>query len=262
MRADVEAEWHVLTTPAGRALLHEAGHVERPGPADLTRWRRGATAAVVAAAVRLAECRRRGRAKFARAERMWLEPTGLEQATAEAVARHKAARFDGAEVFDLCCGIGGDGLALAGVARRVVAVDRDEGMTRRASWNAEVYEVADRLETTVAAAESVALPPTALVHIDPDRRAGAGPRARKIAQYQPNLEYLNHLMKTAPGGAIKLGPASDFEAHFGREGVETELVSLGGECKEATAWFGSLATCRRRATTLPSGASWTDRDGP
>jgi hypothetical protein len=257
-----EAEWYVLTTAEGHALLEEVGRVERPGPADLDRWRRGATAEVVAAAVRLAECRRRGRAKFARADRMWLEPTGLEQATTELVARHKASRFAGAEVVDLCCGIGGDSLALASVARRVVAVDRDEGMTRRARWNAEVYDVANRLETIAASAESAALPPTALVHIDPDRRAGAGPRARGIAQYQPNLEFLNHLIKTTRGGAIKLGPASDFDEHFGREGVEVELISLGGECKEATAWFGSLATCRRRATALPSGASWTDRDGP
>ncbi len=38
------------------------------------------------------------------------------------------------------------------------------------------------------------------------------------------------------------------------------MISLRGECKEATVWFGELATCRRRATRLPEGATWTNRD--
>ena len=44
-------------------------------------------------------------------------------------------------------------------------------------------------------------------------------------------------------------------------GFEIELISLRGECKEATVWFGELASCRRRATRLPEGVTWTDRDG-
>ncbi len=68
-------------------------------------------------------------------------------------------------------------------------------------------------------------------------------------------------MKNAPGGAIKLSPASDFAEHFGGPGIEVELVSLNGECKEATVWFGAAATCRRRATKLPENVTWTDRDG-
>src|SRR5262245_44248813 len=59
----------------------------------------------------------------------------------------------------------------------------------------------------------------------------------------------------------QLGPASDFGRHFGGEGFEVEVVSLAGECKEATVWFGAAATCRRRASRLPGGATWTDRDG-
>jgi len=64
-----------------------------------------------------------------------------------------------------------------------------------------------------------------------------------------------------PGGAIKLSPASDFAAHFGGPQFEVELISLDGECKEATVWFGDAASGRRRATCLPDGATWTDRDG-
>jgi hypothetical protein len=73
---------------------------------------------------------------------------------------------------------------------------------------------------------------------------------------------LKGLIRSGASGAIKLGPASDFVRHFGADAVEIELVSLGGECKEATVWFGGAAGCRRRATCLPAGATWTDADGP
>ncbi len=41
---DWEAEWRVLTSEPGRALLEAVSAIEAPGPADLARWRRGATA--------------------------------------------------------------------------------------------------------------------------------------------------------------------------------------------------------------------------
>lgn len=260
---DADAEAWVLSTDPGRALLAEVAAVAAPGPGALTRWRKAVAPEFVAAAVRLAAGRRRGAAKFSRADRMWFEPTGLEQATAEPVARHKARRFAGrtATVVDLCCGIGGDTLALA-EGSNVLAVDLDAAMGRRALWNARVYGVGARVASVRARAESFGVPAGAWVHIDPDRRAGGAPRARDLAGYAPGLEFLRSIARDTPAGAIKLGPASDFAAHFGGERFEVEVVSLGGECKEATAWFGALVTCRRRATRLPEGATWTDRDGP
>lgn len=261
--SDPDAEEIVLTTEPGRALLAEVSAVAAPGPADLSRWRKSFSAEVVSAAVRLAACRRRAAAKFDRHDAMWLEATGLEQATSEPVARHKATRFAGGigPVIDLCCGIGGDALALAGVAD-VVAVDLDEGMIRRTRWNARVYGVGERVLAVRARAERFPIPAGARVHIDPDRRAGGARRAKALGGYAPGLEILKRLPTLAAGGAIKLGPASDFADHFGGPGFEVEIVSLAGECKEATVWFGDLASSRRRATSLPSGAIWTDRDGP
>jgi THUMP domain-like/RNA cap guanine-N2 methyltransferase len=254
----------ILTTDAGRALLAEVAAVARPGPSDLARWRKLAPAEWVAAALRLVEGRRKGAAKFARADRMWFDPVGVEQATAEAVARHKARRFpEGGVVVDLCSGIGGDSLALAG-SNRVIAVDLDAGMGRRTLWNAGVYEVADRVMAVQSRAESFPIPSGARVHVDPDRRAGGRKRAKTLSDYSPGLEDLLGLATSTRGGALKLGPSSDFEAHFGGPGFEVEVVSLGGECKEATVWFGDLAGIgvRRRATCLPGGATWTDLDGP
>src|SRR5690606_11277719 len=97
-----------------------------------------------------------------------------------------------------------------------------------------------------------------------DRRSGRprAERARRLDGYVPGLPTLMRLISDAPGGAIKLGPASDFDTAFPAGLLEAEAVSLAGECKEATLWFGAARTCRRRATCLPSGATWTDRDGP
>jgi THUMP domain-like/RNA cap guanine-N2 methyltransferase len=263
---DADAESWVLTTDEGRELLAEVCGITAPRPADLTRWRRTASPDHVAAALRLAEGRRRGAAKFTRADQMWFDPTGLEQATAEPVARHKARRFaTGSEVVvDLCCGVGGDALALAAEAgRRVVAVDRDAGMCRRTLWNARVYDVAERVLAVRGEAGCFPVPAGAWVHIDPDRRARRpeGARAKRLEGYEPGLDVLRSIVRRGPAGAIKLGPASDFAEHFGGAGFEVEVVSLGGECKEATVWFGEAAGCHRRATRLPQGATWTDRDG-
>ena len=262
--SEIDAEFFLLTTEAGRALLVEAEAVARPGPSELSRWRKRASPEAAAAAVRMAEARRRGRSKFERAGAMWLDPIGVEQATAEPVSRHKAGRFrDSALVVDLCSGVGGDAIALGGSADRVLAIDVDEGMTRRVAWNAGVYEVEGRVAAEVDDAERFEIPEGARVHIDPDRRVEGSRRpAQLLADYRPGVGYLRELAESSPGGAIKLGPASDFDAHFFGAGFEVELVSLQGECKEATAWFGDLVTCRRRATRLPEGFSWTDLDGP
>jgi SAM-dependent methyltransferase len=260
---DANQEAWVLTTDAGLALLSEVVAVPVPGPADLMRWRAREEARHVAAAIRIVDTRRRAARKFTRFDRMWFERTGLEQATAELVARHKARRFTdrALTVFDLCCGVGGDTLALA-VGADVVAVDSDQGMCRRTRWNAAVYGVAERVAVIRSRTETVALPSGAWVHIDPDRRVRSLARAKRLEAYTPGLDYLLPLARSASGGAIKVGPASDFDDHFSDERFEVELVSLGGECKEATVWFGEAAGCRRRATRLPEGATWTDRDGP
>ena len=260
-QADVDGEFWVLTTEQGHALLAMVNAVSTPRPVDLGRWRKLASFEHVSAAIRLAETRRRGAAKFDRADEMWFDSIRLEQSTSEAVARHKARRFSDQVVFDLCCGIGGDAIALAEHSE-VVAVDLDPGTCRRAAWNAEVYGVAGRLAVIRGDVEAIAIPSHAYVHVDPDRRALTEKRAKTLDAYQPGLEFLRTLAKTLPGGAFKLGPASDFDTHFRDKDFEVELISLGGECKEAAVWFGGPVSCHRRATSLPTGASWTDRDGP
>jgi hypothetical protein len=260
-RGVIENEAWVLETEPGQALLAEVVKVRSPGPADLSRWRKQATQEQVAAAIALAEARRRGALKFTRADQMWLERIGLEQATSEIVARHKARRFEAETVVDLCSGIGGDTIALA-ARSNVVAVDADPGMSRRLLWNAKVYGVGDRVTAVHSQAERFEIPAGAWVHVDPDRRTGTDRRAIWLDGYQPGVEFLFGLEASTAAGAIKVGPASDFAKYVPPSRFEVEVISLQGECKEATVWYGGLRTCERRATCLPDGATWTDRDGP
>ncbi len=204
---------------------------------------------LVRAALSLHELRRGAKGKFTRGDSMWLDRVGLEQSTSETVARHKALRFEG-PVWDLCCGIGGDALALAERCE-VTAVDLDPAACLRAGWNAEVYGVDSRVKTLCADVASLT-EIAGLVHVDPDRRPGSGGRVSRVEDYEPGLPFLKELMTRCRGGAIKVGPASNFGGKF--DGVEIELISLAGECKEATIWFGDLAgNVPFRATALPSG---------
>jgi hypothetical protein len=197
------------------------------------------------------ELRRRAAGKFTHADRLWCDRTGLEQATAEPVARHKARRFPpGESVQDWCCGIGSDAIALAGRGT-VIAVDARPAALLRTLWNAEIYGVADSLEFRLGDVTQMPIP-DGLIHVDPDRRQGNAGRAKRLEDYVPGLEFLQRLTAECPGGAVKLGPASNFGGKF--PNAEIELISLHGECKEAVVWFGRLAGgVPFRVTVLPSG---------
>src|SRR6202011_5423054 len=118
-------------------------------------------------------------AKFSRAAQMLFTRAGYEQSSSEAIAGYRAGRLSRASrVADLCCGIGGDLIALA-AAGDVLAVDRDETHARLALHNAAVYGRAERVTAVVADVRDVRLTGVDAVFIDPARRAGPGAPARR-----------------------------------------------------------------------------------
>jgi hypothetical protein len=252
IEARFREEWDLLhELRDAPQLLDLVAHSGGDELALQTQLRRDYPDRLVRGAFALCELRRKAAAKFSRAAEMWFDRQGLEQATSETIARHKARRFDGV-IFDLCCGIGGDSLALS-ERGHVTAVDSNPVACLRTEWNAEVYGVLSRITISCSAAADVD-PGQALVHIDPDRRAQAAGRAARVEDYLPGLAYLQKLTRTFRGGAIKVSPAANFGGKF--PGAAVELVSLHGECKEATIWFGELrGTESWRATVLPSGES-------
>src|ERR1017187_4254933 len=115
--ADAMARFALLRSPPGGELLSLLAEQSVTPDTALrlgTELRRRYPADLVAAAIAQHELRLQARAKFSRAMQMFFPRPGLEQSSSEVVARHRAARYASFErVADLCCGIGGDLLALA-----------------------------------------------------------------------------------------------------------------------------------------------------
>ncbi len=167
----------VLLGPQGQELLARlAAEPDGAGTplALAVRLRREYPADLVAAATAQHELRLAARAKFSRAMQMLFTRAGYEQSSSEPIARYRAARFGGARrVADLCCGIGGDLLALAD-GRDALAVDRDDVHARLALHNAAVYGQAENARAVVADVRDIRLDDLDAVFIDPARRSGPG----------------------------------------------------------------------------------------
>lgn len=249
---DATARLEELLSPRGRELLDRLKREDLTPDTALpvsVRLRAEYPAELVRDALAQHELRMRAEPKFSRAGDMFFTRVGLEQASAELVARHRARRFPDAEqVADLCCGIGGDLIALA-ASHSVLAVDHDRLHLRMAWANAEAYGVANRVSTVLADVRDADLTGVRAVFIDPARRTG---RVRlRAGDSQPPLDWCVRLADRVGRVAIKAAPGLPHEAV--PPGWELEFVAVGRELKEAVAWSPAQATAARRATILPAG---------
>jgi hypothetical protein len=265
-------------------LVAASGLPAASGPARVEQLRRNWPADLVAAALTQADLRARAGAKFGDAARwMFFTPDGLEQSSRAPVAAHRAARFAAAlpsegpgPILDLCCGIGGDLLALARAAsgsapgsatgsalgsgsggRAIVGVDRDPATARIAELN--LAAAGATAQVLCADVTDLDLGGAAAAFIDPARRS-SGRRTFDPSAYSPSLSFVSAVAAAVPLCAAKVAPGIPHDAL--PDGVEAEWVSWRGELKEAALWFGPFAGTARRATLLPSGATLTDEDLP
>ncbi|WP_406332337.1 THUMP-like domain-containing protein [Streptomyces sp. NBC_00203] len=242
-----------LLTPEGRALLDEVRGTEPAQElAVATRLRREHPAELVSAALGQARLRQRAVAKFGAedAERMYFTPNGVEQSTRTTVATHRARRFEELgvrSVADLCCGIGGDAIALARAGIRVLAVDRDPLTAVVARANADALGLADLIEVREADVTEVDTAPYDAVFVDPARRGGRG-RIFDPEAYSPPLSWAIGTALAAPLAALKIAPGIPHEAIPAE--AEAEWISDSGDVKEAVLWFGTEPGLVR-ATLLP-----------
>jgi hypothetical protein len=190
---------------------------------------------------------------------------GYEQSSSEAIAGYRAGRLSRASrVADLCCGIGGDLIALA-AASDVLAVDRDETHARLALHNAAVYGRAERVTAVVADVRDVRLTGVGAVFIDPARRAGpgaaTGARRFRAGTSEPPLDWC--LALTAQVGAVCIKAAPGIPVELIPPAWEAEFIAEARDLKEAVLWSPSLASApdaahgRRRATVLTPSAPRT-----
>jgi hypothetical protein len=275
------AEPDILISPLGRQILVRVAAAARAAAAGGDGPRRGrprsefALAAalrreypadLVAAAMAQHELRAAAEVKFSRAAEMLFTRGGYEQSSSEMIARHRAARFAGARrIADLCCGIGGDLIALASVvaagevptagevlaggeatAGEVLAVDRDETHARLALHNAGVYGVGDRVRACVADVRDVPLTGFDAVFIDPARRAdarggtGGGSGRFRAGVSEPPLEWCFALARRVPAVCVKAAPG--LPADLIPPGWEAEFIADGRDLKEAVLWSPAMAT--------------------
>lgn len=250
------ASFRALRSDEGERILAELSTLD---PADLlptlTALRARFPADLVSAAVTQARLRERAAAKFgADAAAMFFTPDGLEQATRSSVARHRAERFGTYErVLDLCCGIGGDLIALARAGLYVHGVDSDPLTVEVARANASVLGLST-VDVSGADATAVPLSGWPAAFCDPARRGG-GRRIFDPRAYSPPFDFLSELAAAVPATGAKVAPGIPHS--LVPAGVEAEWISDSGEVKEAALWFGPLSTVERRATLLPSAATLT-----
>lgn len=242
-----------LLTAEGRALLDL---VRGTAPADelavATRLRREHPAGLVSAALGQARLRQRAAAKFGAedAERMFFTPNGVEQSTRASVAGYRAERMKAqgvTSVADLCCGIGGDAIALARAGIRVLAVDRDPVTAEVARANADALGLSALIEVREADVTEVDTGGYDAVFVDPARRGGRG-RIFDPEAYSPPLSWAVGAALAAPRAALKIAPGVPHEAIPAE--AEAEWISDGGDVKEAVLWFGTEPGAVR-ATLLP-----------
>jgi SAM-dependent methyltransferase len=246
-----------LLTPDGQALLAEAVAGDLGDAArlrELERLRRLAGPARAAGAYEIAWARMRAAAKFSRAGAMYFTREALEQASGEAIASYRAARYGRSiersygALADLCCGAGGDTLALAEVAP-VAAVDRDPLRLAMAAANARALGLDGRVTPVEADLERDPPPTAEAIFFDPARRS-AGRRVFALAAYHPPVALVRGWQARTPAIGVKVAPGVADEELADLAVPEVEFISVDGELKEAVLWFGPLAAEGRRATVL------------
>jgi hypothetical protein len=258
---DSVVRFETLLGPQGGKLLRRLDQelvTPQTAPQVSTSLRADFPADLVMDALTQHALRQQAQAKFTRAGRMFFTRSGLEQASSELVARHRAGRYSGARlVADLCCGIGGDLIALA-AGRPVRAVDLDPLHVRMAVVNAGVYDVAEQVDALQADVRSADVSGVDAVFIDPARRRGG--RRFRTGDSEPPLEWCWELATRIDAVGVKAAPGLDHDEV--PAGWEAEFIAVGKDLKEAMLWSPVLATATRRATILPGGHTLTPAPAP
>jgi hypothetical protein len=258
-------DYRWLVGAEGRRWLAEAAESLDSLARQADRLRKHLSAARCRLVLEQIALQRRARQKFSAPERMFFTPTGLEQATDEWVAAYKASRFPpDVELADLCCGVGGDLLALA-ARGPTLGVDRDPivallAEANRAAWHDRGGQAGESprsaSEVLLGDIAEAPLERCAAWHIDPDRRP-QGRRTTRVELHEPGAPAIERLLHRNSSAAIKLAPAAELPAAWS-SAAELEWISRGGQCRQLVAWFGDLASApgMSRATILkqhPSG---------
>lgn len=213
----------------------------------LSELRRSLSMTEASAVLTTLRLRRKAEAKFPRFARdMLFTEAGLQQASHPLARRYRAGLVESRKVLDICCGIGGDSLALAAVGKDVLGLDIDPIRIAIARHNAAATELGAAFQ---AADASQSIPQGySCIFFDPGRRDRWGRRIHHVEQYQPPLSLLRAWK--AGEVIVKLSPAVDCR-QLASYGGQVEFISANGQLVEALLW-------RHRPSSLPRATRLTD----
>lgn len=248
-RSDSE-RWLYLSTPEASPLVRAVEEISSPPSANaIATLRRTFDQEDVRFAIDLVGARKLGAGKFPNRPHLLCDRQGIEQASSEQTAVWKARRFEAQPVLDLCCGIGGDAMALA-ARGPTVGVDRSPARAMMCHVNAGIETRTEDVMDVVLDAP--------LVHIDPARRDEvSGTRRWALEALEPSVSSIASIVNAVEGGAIKLGPGLGRDEALPFGDTTLEFLAEGGSIVQAVVWFGALATAgrSRRASDAATGIS-------
>ena len=211
----------------------------------LTTLRKSLSLTEASALLTTLRLRKRAAAKFPRFARdMLFTDAGLQQASHPAVRRYRAGLVESGNVLDVCCGIGGDSLALAAAGKQVLGLDIDPARIAIARHNAAA--MGHRAAFQVADGARPLPPGFGCIFFDPGRRDPQGRRIHQVEQYRPPLSLVRAWR--ANEIIVKLSPAVDLQQLAAYPG-QLEFISAQGQLIEALLWL-HLPPAPPRATRL------------
>lgn len=183
-----------------------------------------------------------------------------EQSSSEECALRK--RLEGDSVLDLTCGLGVDSYALSKRFKRVVTIERNEGVAMVARENFARLG-ADNIEVVCASAEEYLANCTDhfdWCFSDPDRRGAKGEKLVRLEDCSPDVVALMpRLKEVADKICIKCSPLFDVDEAFRLfDNCLVECVSLGGEAKEVNIYIDGLGQKRLVAVAIGVGEFLSD----
>ncbi|QQE12636.1 hypothetical protein JD969_04000 [Planctomycetota bacterium] len=223
-------------------LLEAAKNIDAQDVSQVMRLRKKFNAEQVRAAIELTKARHKAQSKFPDiADRIFADTHAIEMASSMIVARHKSLRFMSKNnIWDLCCGIGGDMLALSEIADQVVGYELDALRAWMCQLNTKrTVKVCDVTQQDFR---------DGIFHIDPARRDTGGKRKWRFDDIIPGPDFITQLVANNNGGCIKLAPSINqddlpFEA-------ELEYISENNRLVQGLAWTGELNQNQRTATVI------------
>ena len=232
-------EISILCSEEVRKAIEE--NIERK-PTDIALDRRILHASIVATQVKnLQKCRTKLPSYYAAKA---IVPTlAYEQSSSEECAERKV--LEGESVVDLTCGLGVDALALSKRFKRVVTIERNEGVAAVARENFLRLGI-ENIEVVCSSAEEYIANCTDhfdWCFSDPDRRGERGEKLVRLEDCSPNVVTLMpELKRLADKICIKCSPLFDVDEAFRLFGeCSVECVSLGGEAKEVNIYIDGSA---------------------